>query len=610
MTATILPQMPPTPANDIAGFAEALDGQFAIERELGRGGMGVVFLARDVLLDRLVAVKVLPPELSSQTDIRERFLREARTAAQLSHPNIVPIFRADERGGFAYFAMAFVDGESLAERVRDRGALSPADAVRWLREVAWALAYAHARGVIHRDVKPENIMLERGSNRALVTDFGIARREANPGITSEGMVMGTAYYMSPEQAMAGAIDGRSDLYALGVVGFYLLSGRLPFEGPQASAILVAHVTQPAPTLRSVAPNVPSAIAAVIDRCLAKNPDDRFANGEALADALTKALEAAATVPDVTGAGSDVVLSEEQASVVWRRAAQLQAEAASRLERQPRVVTRAEESATGLPTSGYRASQVENAAVEAGISQRFVALALAELPQVKGLAAPELRGGSNRAVTAILGETRRGLSVSRLIRKSPREVLGAIGRSLSEGATGLILRDTIGGHPLDGGVLVYDLPPTAQAASGPFVQTRWGIFAKELRITLRPSANDPRSCEVTIHVDLRAGQRAAAGGYGAMSFSFGCVGAVIGAAIGKKAMLLAGAALWGTAGVGIALGIGAGVLFTRVLYAYSLGAAEKELQKVLSTLDLSTRADEIFGDAPRLAAPRDREPNGV
>jgi serine/threonine-protein kinase len=151
---------------EFPALGDALRGQFHVERELGRGGMGVVYLARDERLDRMVALKVLPAALAAEPQTRERFLREARTAARLAHPNIVPVYRADEAGGSAYFAMAYVDGESLADHVRDRGPLPAADAVPILRDVAWALAYAHARGVVHRDVKPENILLERARNAA------------------------------------------------------------------------------------------------------------------------------------------------------------------------------------------------------------------------------------------------------------------------------------------------------------------------------------------------------------------------------------------------------------------------------------------------------------
>src|SRR3954470_16951945 len=151
---------------------EALAGHYALERELGRGGMGVVYLARDVRLDRPVAIKLLPPSLAARPELRDRFLREARTAARLSHPYIVPIHSVDEAGDFVFYVMAYVDGETLAQRIGGRGRVTPADVTRILREVAWALAYAHAQGVIHRDVKPGNILLERGTERALVTDFG------------------------------------------------------------------------------------------------------------------------------------------------------------------------------------------------------------------------------------------------------------------------------------------------------------------------------------------------------------------------------------------------------------------------------------------------------
>ena len=221
---------------ELPALRVALQGQYSIERELGRGGMGIVVLARDERLDRQVALKVLPPSLAEHPETRERFLREARMAAQLSHPNIVPVYRADDIGGFAFFAMGFIDGETLGDRVRARGTLPPVEVVRVLREVAWALAYAHARGIVHRDVKPENILIERGTGRAVVTDFGIARSDFNPALTQDGLVLGTVHYMSPEQSSGEPLDGRSDLYALGCVGFLALSGRLPLESasPQAT----------------------------------------------------------------------------------------------------------------------------------------------------------------------------------------------------------------------------------------------------------------------------------------------------------------------------------------------------------------------------------------
>ena len=248
--------------------------------------MGIVYLAREVRLDRLVAVKVLPAALSARAELRERFLREAQTSARLSHPNIVPIYRVDEAGPYVFFAMGYVDGETLAERVRRDGPLGAVPATRMLQEVAWALAYAHARGIVHRDVKPDNILLENGSGRALVTDFGIAQVAAASSITSEGQVMGTAHYMSPEQAAGESVDARSDLYALGVVGYLALSGRLPFDAPNVPAILAQHLTQPVPPLAPPRP-VPRALSAAIERCLAKHPEDRFATGENLADALAQ-----------------------------------------------------------------------------------------------------------------------------------------------------------------------------------------------------------------------------------------------------------------------------------------------------------------------------------
>jgi hypothetical protein len=276
-------------------FQEAVAGRYSLERELGRGGMGVVYLARDVRLDRPVAIKLLPPELAAQSGLRDRFMREARTAARLSHPYIVPIHAVDDVGDFVFYVMAFVDGETLAERVRSRGPLSPHEATRVLREVAWALAYAHAQGVVHRDIKPANILLERGSNRTLVTDFGIARSAHVSGETAAGELLGTPEYMSPEQAAGEPLDGRSDLYALGLVGFFATTGTLPFTGG-AREVLAQQITKAPPAVSSVARAIPRQLAGAIDRCLMKHPPARFASGEQLAEALAENVEGRTELP--------------------------------------------------------------------------------------------------------------------------------------------------------------------------------------------------------------------------------------------------------------------------------------------------------------------------
>src|SRR3954447_25608145 len=254
------------PSGEFLDLQAALAGEYSLQRELGRGGMGVVYLARDVRLDRDVAIKVLPAHLASTPSAREQFLREARMAAKLSHPNIVPIHRVAEAGGFVFFVMAYVEGETLGERLRTRGPLSAAEATRMLREVAWALAYAHGRGIVHRDVKPDNILLEAGTGRALVMDFGIAYGGAHATTATEpGKIMGTAHFMSPEQAASEPLDGRSDLYALGVVGYLAVSGRLPFESSNVPALLIKQATEPAPPIVRAAPGLPSALAQAIDR---------------------------------------------------------------------------------------------------------------------------------------------------------------------------------------------------------------------------------------------------------------------------------------------------------------------------------------------------------
>jgi len=289
-------QMSDTPDLELLALQEALAGRYSLQREIGRGGMGIVYLAQEVRLDRPVALKLLPPAMAAQPTLRERFMREARTAARLSHPNIVPIHAVDEVDDFVFFTMMFVEGETLGERMRECGPLPTSEATRILREVAWALAYAHQHGVVHRDVKPDNILIEAGSGRALVTDFGIAHLGSEPGMTSVGEILGTAEFMSPEQASGEAVDERSDLYSLGVVGHYMLSGQLPFQGTTVATTLAKHLTQPAPPLSSVSPDLPSDLAHAMDRCLLKDPDQRFADGEELAGALSRALEVRRDVP--------------------------------------------------------------------------------------------------------------------------------------------------------------------------------------------------------------------------------------------------------------------------------------------------------------------------
>jgi predicted Ser/Thr protein kinase len=288
--------MPDAVAPEFIALQRALAGRYSLERELGRGGMGIVFLARDVALDRPVALKLLPPAMAAQPALRERFLREAQLAAKLSHPNIIPIFAVDRVEDFVFFVMAYVEGETLGRRLQTRGPLSPSDGTRMIQEVAWALAYAHLRGIVHRDIKPDNILLEQGTGRALMSDFGIARLTDTSGGTAVGEVLGTAQYMSPEQATGEPVDGRSDLYSLGVVAFYALSGRLPFDAPEVPALLAMHITKPPPQLASVTPGVPGKLAQAVDRCLAKDPAERFQTGEALAEAVAASTAVAREVP--------------------------------------------------------------------------------------------------------------------------------------------------------------------------------------------------------------------------------------------------------------------------------------------------------------------------
>ena len=618
---------------EFPALAESLRGQFVVERELGRGGMGVVYLARELHLDRLVALKVLPATLATQPDTRERFLREARTAARLAHPNVVPIYRADEAGGTAFFAMAFVDGETLAERLRDRGSLPPAAAVPILRAAAWALAYAHARGVVHRDVKPENILLERATGRTLVTDFGIAHHTTvsadSPRLTLDGHVLGTLHYMSPEQVSGESLDGRSDLYALGVVAFQLLSGRLPFDGP-TPAVLLAHATRPAPPLREVAPEVPASLAAVIDRCLRKRPDDRYATGEALADALEQALaEAPAPLRSAAPAlpaGLPERIDEEQAAAIWRRAAQLQADALHRMEARETLMRMVRDgggqdapgadagtsaaAASVTPGSGYRLADVAGAAEEAGISRQYVAMALAELPRGT-LPSTTVLGVSEKEATRFLGTEVRSVSVTVELPAPPARALRELGAVLRQQPYELQLRATVGAHPLDGGVIVFDLPGDVMLSlSGTstghvnryWTATRLYLEASQLQVTLRAIAGRargaPEHTEVTMTADLRPGVRR---NVRASQLTAGAIGGTTGiltmAALAKGAAVVASAAVLGPAlGVAAALA-GTSLYVYRRFYSGTLARVQSEMRQALEAVGSSIRSEEVFGTVP-------------
>jgi eukaryotic-like serine/threonine-protein kinase len=275
----------------------ALHPAYAIERELGGGGMSRVFVAEETSLGRRVAVKVLPPERSAGVDL-ERFQREMRLAARLSHPHIVPVLRAGQAGDLLYYTMPFIPGESLRERLRRECQLPLEEALRIAREVADALDYAHRGGIVHRDVKPENILLHDG--HALVTDFGISRAvtqaTAVETLTQAGLALGTPTYMSPEQASADRdVGARSDVYSLGCVLYEILAGEPPFTGPTAHAILVKRFTEPAPSIRRVREAVPGPVDAAIQRALAKAPADRFATAADFARALTAPMSATSMI---------------------------------------------------------------------------------------------------------------------------------------------------------------------------------------------------------------------------------------------------------------------------------------------------------------------------
>jgi len=282
----------PTPLS-MAQVQDAVGERFALERELGRGGMGSVWLARDLRLDRPVALKLLHPHLAADPVACTRFLHEARTAARLAHPHIVPVYAVEAHGGTAFLVMAVVDGETLGQRVRRRGPLAAAEVERLVREIGWALGYAHSLGIVHRDITPENILIERDTGRALLADFGLARLAlAADGSTTQG----TPGYVAPEVIRGGDCAAGSDLYALGACAWFALAGTPPFPGDSASEILAKHLVQPLPPLPVIAGGASRRLTDAVRACLAKDPDARPHDIATLLGMLDRAAPVVAIAP--------------------------------------------------------------------------------------------------------------------------------------------------------------------------------------------------------------------------------------------------------------------------------------------------------------------------
>lgn len=279
-----------------------LSDRYRIEERIATGGMGSVYLATDQRLDRRVALKVLKEELADDERFVERFRREARAAGALSHPNIAGVFDFGQDGERYYMVMELAEGHDLARLLREEGPLSPERSVRIGSQIAFALDHAHAAGVVHRDIKPPNVIIGE-ADRVKVTDFGIARAIGESTLTATGSVLGTAHYISPEQAGGGVVGPSADIYALGIVLYEMLTGSLPFTGDSALAVAMRHVSDEVPPPSELNPEIPANLDAVVAGATAKDPNDRFSSAREMADALEGALGSTAEVPTSAIAGA-------------------------------------------------------------------------------------------------------------------------------------------------------------------------------------------------------------------------------------------------------------------------------------------------------------------
>src|SRR5947209_5612149 len=272
----------------LAVVGEVIADRYELEQLVGSGGMSSVFRARDRLLERHVALKILHEHYGDDGDSVERFRREARAVAQLSHPNIVTVIDRGEASGRQFIVFEYVDGRTLKQLVEERGPLPVGEAVELAIGIAKGLAFAHHHGLVHRDVKPQNVLLN-GDGKPKVTDFGIARSVDVEGVTQTGTVLGTSHYIAPEQASGQPVDAHTDVYSLGAVLYELLTGTVPFEGENFVTVAMQHVHEPAPSVLERRPDCPLRLAAAVDRALAKDPADRFPSMDAFAAELEAVL---------------------------------------------------------------------------------------------------------------------------------------------------------------------------------------------------------------------------------------------------------------------------------------------------------------------------------
>ncbi len=283
-----------------------LSGRYRLEAKLGSGGMSTVYLARDETLDRPVAVKVMHREMSEQEDQLQRFRQEARAVAKLSHPNVVSVIDAGEDGGHPYIVFEYVKGETLKQRIGRVGALDTQEAIAYAIEVARGLGVAHGRNMVHRDIKPQNVLID-DEGRAKLTDFGISRQLEQAGVTATGRVLGTTDYVAPEQAMGHAVDPRSDVYSLGVVLYEMLVGQVPFHADSQVGVAMKHVNEELPDVQRRRPEASAAVALVVERATAKNPAERYQTIGEMIDDLETALEVeAARAGSTTGEATSVL----------------------------------------------------------------------------------------------------------------------------------------------------------------------------------------------------------------------------------------------------------------------------------------------------------------